>query len=119
MLLKSIDEYIQKNNLDLPVEEVKIFDDGYRAPVIQSLNVVDEGISVIIWASGYSRDYSLVQLPIVDAYNFPITNRGVTNYPGLYFLGMIWMNTLKSGFLLEIGNSAQYLAEVICNEKQV
>jgi putative flavoprotein involved in K+ transport len=119
MLLKSIDEYIQKNNLDLPVEEVKIFKDGYRAPVIQSLNVADEGISVIIWASGYSRDYSLVQLPIVDLYNFPITDRGVTRYPGLYFLGMIWMNTLKSGFLLEIGNSAQYLADVISNEKRI
>jgi putative flavoprotein involved in K+ transport len=117
MILKLIEEYIQKNNLDLPVEEVKIFDDGYRAPVIQTIDLAAEGISVIIWASGYSRDYSLVQVPVVDAYNFPSTDRGVTSYPGLYFLGLIWMNTFKSGFLLEIGNSAQYLADVICNKK--
>lgn len=116
ILLKQIDEYIQKNAMDLPIEEVKVFDDGYRAPVIQTLDVAEEGISVIIWASGYSRDYNLVQLPIVDDYNYPITNRGVTNYPGMYFIGLMWMNTFKSSFLLEIGNSSQYLVDFICKE---
>ena len=99
--------------MDAPVEKVRILDDGYRAPVIRSLDLAAEGISVIIWATGYSIDYSLVQLPILDSYDYPSTNRGVTRYPGLYFLGMNWMNKLKTGFLMGIGESAQYLAEVI------
>jgi putative flavoprotein involved in K+ transport len=115
-LIKSIDEYIQKNTLDLPNQEVTVLTDGYRAPVIHDLDLAAEGITVIIWAIGYTNDYSLVQLPILDSYGHPATNRGVTIHPGLYFLGLPWMNTFKSGFLLGVSESAQYLAEVISKE---
>jgi putative flavoprotein involved in K+ transport len=115
-VIKVIDEYILKNAMDLPIEEVMILDDGFRAPVIRSLDLAIEGIGVIIWATGYSKDYSLVQFPILDSDNYPITDRGVTHYPGLYFLGMNWMNKCKSGFLMGVGESSQYLDEVICRE---
>jgi putative flavoprotein involved in K+ transport len=115
-VIKSIDEYILKNALNLPVEELTILNDAYRAPEIRSVDLIAENVSAIIWATGYSNDYSLVQLPLLDPYGFPITDRGITHYPGLYFLGMPWMNKLKSGFLMGIGKSAQYLAEVICKE---
>jgi putative flavoprotein involved in K+ transport len=101
-----------KNALNIPAEEVVILDDGYRAPEISSLDLLAEGVSTIIWACGYSID-SLIQLPVLDSYGYPITDRGVTRYPGLYFLGMPWMNKFKSGFLMGVGESAQYLAEVI------
>ncbi len=115
-VIKQIDEYIQKNALNLPAEEVRILDDAYRAPEILSLDLLAENVSAIIWATGYSNDYSLVQLPLLDSYGFPSTDRGVTSYPGMYFLGSPWMNKFKSGFLLGIGESAHYLAEMICKE---
>ena len=93
-----------------------ILDDAYRAPEIHSVDLLAENVSAIIWATGYSNDFSLVQLPLLDSYGFPSTDRGVTHYPGLYFLGLQWMNKFKSGFLMGIGESAQYLAEVICKE---
>ncbi len=102
--------------MDVPVEEVTTLDDGFRTPVIHSLDLAAEGIGVMIWATGYSNDYSLVQLPILDSYNYPSADRGVTRYPGLYFLGMNWMNKFKTGFLMGVAESAQYLAEVICRE---
>jgi putative flavoprotein involved in K+ transport len=111
-VIKMIDEYILKNALNIPAEEVVILDDGYRAPEISSLDLLAEGVSTIIWACGYSID-SLIQLPVLDSFGYPITDRGVTRYPGLYFLGMPWMNKFKSGFLMGVGESAQYLAEVI------
>lgn len=114
--IKQIDAYVLKNGMDVPEEEVMILDDGFRAPVIHSLDLAAEGIGVMIWATGYSNDYSLVQLPILDSYNYPSADRGVTRYPGLYFLGMNWMNKFKTGFLMGVGESAQYLAEVICRE---
>jgi hypothetical protein len=43
------------------------------------------GITTIIWAMGYSFDFSLVKLPTFDADGFPVQQRGVTNYAGLYF----------------------------------
>jgi putative flavoprotein involved in K+ transport len=112
-MMKQADEYIQKNGLDAPLEEVVHLDDGYRVPIIQSLDLAAEGISSIIWATGYAFDYSLVKLPVLDEFNYPSTDRGVTRHPGLYFLGMNWMNKFASGFLLGIGESAQYLAGVI------
>lgn len=112
--IKQIDAYVLKNAMDAPEEEVMILDDGFRARVIHSLDLAAEGIGVMIWATGYSNDYSLVQLPLLDSYNYPSADRGVTRYPGLYFLGMNWMNKFKTGFLMGVGESAQYLAEVIC-----
>jgi putative flavoprotein involved in K+ transport len=114
-LTRMIDEYIQKNAMNAPVEETIILDDGFRMPEVASLDLLAQGISTIIWATGYSFE-SLVNLPLVDPYGYPITDRGVTSYPGLYFLGMPWMNKMKSGFLMGIAESAQYLAEVICRE---
>jgi putative flavoprotein involved in K+ transport len=115
-LLRMIDEFILKNGMNNPTDSVSMGDDGYRAPEIQSLDLEKEGVKVIIWATGYAYDYSMVQLPLLDEYGFPSTDRGVTCYPGLYMLGMPWMNMMKSGFLMGIGESASYLAEVICEK---
>lgn len=111
--VRLFDAYAQRHALDLPAEEVEIFDDGYRAPLIETLDLKAAGVGVVIWATGYTFDYSLVQLPLLDAYRFPAADRGVTRHPGLYLLGMTWMNKLKSGFLMGIGEAAQHLAEVI------
>jgi len=115
--LRQIDAFILREGLDAPMDEVKVLDDGYRAPAILSLNLVSEGVSAIVWATGYANDYSLVKLPVLDTYMYPNTKRGVTAFPGLYFIGMSWMDKFKSGFLMGVGESAQYLAEVITEEK--
>jgi putative flavoprotein involved in K+ transport len=114
-LIKMIDGYIQKNGMNVPLDQAMVLDDGFRMPETPAFELLSAGISTIIWATGYSFE-SLINLPLVDPYGYPIADRGVTSYPGLYFLGMPWMNKMKSGFLLGIGDSAQYLAEVICSE---
>lgn len=110
--LQMVDEYILKNQLYTESEEVKDLQDGYQVPDMTLLDLNTLGITVIIWACGYSME-NLVQLPVIDSYGFPITDHGVTQYPGLFFLGMPWMNKFKSGLLMGIAESAQHLAEVI------
>jgi len=112
-LVKMIDGYILQNGLDIPPEELPQLRDGYNSPVIQTLDLQAAGISTIIWACGYTFDYSLVKLPVVDADGFPIQNRGVTQYPGLYFVGMTWLHTQKSGLLLGVGEDAAFIASHI------
>ena len=112
-ITQQIDAYILNHSMNVPREEVMILDDGYRAPVIRTIDLATKGIRVIIWATGYSNDYSLVRLPILDAYHYPMADRGVSRFPGLYFLGLAWMNKFTSGLLMGIGESAQYLAEVM------
>ncbi|HEY3291327.1 MAG TPA: NAD(P)-binding domain-containing protein [Anaerolineae bacterium] len=112
-LVAMIDSYISKNGLDYPTETLIQMRDGYSAPIVTELDLRSEGITSIVWAMGYNFDYSLVKLPVVDADGYPIQQRGVTNYPGLYFLGMPWLHNQKSGILLGVGDDAAYIASRI------
>ncbi|MGE5806798.1 MAG: FAD-dependent oxidoreductase, partial [Ignavibacteria bacterium] len=81
--------------------------------IIEELNLTQEGIKTIIWACGYSYDYSIVKLPVHDKRGFPIQKNGVAEYPGLYFVGMPWMPSLKSVMLSGVGEAAKYIAAKI------
>jgi putative flavoprotein involved in K+ transport len=47
----------------------------------------------------------------LDSRGRPVQQRGVTQVPGLSFLGLHWMHTFKSGLLAGVGSDAEYLAE--------
>ena len=108
--LKMIDSFIQAKGLDAPVEEMPQLRDGYTQPIVEELDLKAAGINTVIWARGYTFDYSLVKLPVFDGDGFPVQASGVTRYPGLYFVGMPWMPSERSGFLLGVGESAQHIA---------
>jgi putative flavoprotein involved in K+ transport len=55
----------------------------------------------------------MVKLPVTDEYGFPITKRGATEHPGLYFLGMPWISKAKSGLFMGIAEDAAYIADRI------
>jgi putative flavoprotein involved in K+ transport len=89
--------------------------DGYDARVITELDLKAAGITSVIWAVGYQYDYSLVKLPVLDQDGYPRQVRGCTEYPGLYFVGMMWLHTLKSGTLLGVGEDAAFIASDIAS----
>ena len=107
---KTVDDYIAHKGLDAPREELPRLRDGYSAPEILELDLKAAGITTIIWAMGYSFDFSLVKLPTFDADGFPVQQRGVTSYAGLYFVGMPWMPGQKTGLLLGVGEAAEHIA---------
>lgn len=111
-----IDDYVKKNGLDAPQEVLPQLQYGYEQPLIEQLDLIKEGINTIIWATGYVFDYSMVKLPVLDQDGFPIQSYGVTKYPGLYFVGMPWMPSEKSGFLLGVGESARHIASDIIKQ---
>ncbi|MFJ5696972.1 NAD(P)-binding domain-containing protein [Arthrobacter sp. NPDC093139] len=78
---------------------------------VDSLNLAREGIYTIIWATGYAYDFDWVKIPVFDDRGRPIQQRGVTAVPGLYFLGLHWMHTFKSGLLSGVGADAEFLAD--------
>ena len=55
-------------------------------------------------------DFGLVKLAVTDSDGFPVQRRGVTAYSGLYFVGMPWLHTQKSGLLLGVGDDAAFIA---------
>jgi putative flavoprotein involved in K+ transport len=67
----------------------------------------------IIWATGYESDYSWIRLPIADEQGRLRHRRGVTEHPGLYFLGLQWQHTRGSALLGLGSDDARYTAQHI------
>lgn len=116
-VLNMLDGYIQEHGLDAPPEAVPQLRDGYAQPLIEELDLPRVGINTVIWAMGYTFDYSLVKLPVCDDDGFPIQTSGVTNFSGLYFVGMPWMPAERSGFLLGVGEAARQIASHIARDR--
>jgi putative flavoprotein involved in K+ transport len=110
---RMIDDHIQENGLDAPAEDLPQLRDGYEQPIIEALDLKQEGINTILWARGYTFDYSMVKLPVFDQDGFPVQSGGVTHYPGLYFVGIPWMPSEKTGFLVGVGESARHIVNCI------
>jgi putative flavoprotein involved in K+ transport len=108
--LKKVDDYIARMGLEANRETIPMLRDGYEKEIITELDLKASGVSTVIWATGYAFDFSLVRLPVVDADGYPIQKRGVTNHDGLYFLGMPWLHSRRSGILFGVGDDAAYLA---------
>jgi len=100
-----------------PEETLPCDREGYNAPIVTELDVKEAGINSLIWAGGYKFDFSWIHLPVLDGDGFPIQQRGVCAYPGLYFLGLPWLHTPKSGLLLGVGEDAAYIASQIAGNK--
>ena len=71
------------------------------------------GIGAVIWATGYGVDFGWIDIPVLDARGEPIHRRGVTDVPGLYFLGLQWLSKMNSSFLSGVGDDAALLADHI------
>lgn len=114
-MLKLVDEYILRTGLCAPPEAVPQLRDGYEQAQITELDLNAAGISTVIWATRYTFDFSLVKLPVVDSDGYPVQKRGVTRFEGLYFLGMPWLHSRRSGILFGVGDDAAYLAAHIAS----
>jgi putative flavoprotein involved in K+ transport len=109
--IKKTDALIDQAGLGAPPEQIEVLQDASTAPEITSLDLQQAGITTVIWAMGHSFDFSLVKFPVFDEMGFPITRGGVTEVPGLYFAGLPWMDSMKTGLLVGVGESAQRLAD--------
>jgi putative flavoprotein involved in K+ transport len=111
---KSVDDYVAKNKLDFPADSSPRLEGSASAP-IPELDLRSAGITSIIWATGFGNDYDWLKLPVLDERGEPLHERGVTQFPGIYFVGLRWLYKQKSGFLSFGGpaEDAAYLAEQI------
>jgi putative flavoprotein involved in K+ transport len=70
-------------------------------------------VGTVIWATGFRPDHSWIHAPIFDGDGRVRHRRGVTDSPGLYFLGLSWQHTRGSALLGWVGDDAEYLARQI------
>jgi putative flavoprotein involved in K+ transport len=73
----------------------------------------DLEVDVVVWATGFTNDYSWIDPPITDAGGNVLHRRGQTNIPGLFMLGMPWQYTRGSALLGWVKDDAQFIAQRI------
>jgi putative flavoprotein involved in K+ transport len=72
-----------------------------------------EDVGVVVWATGYRSDYAWMHIPGVVREGQVVHRRGVTEVPGLYFLGLSWQHTRGSALLGFVDDDAAWLADRI------
>ncbi|MBX8536327.1 NAD(P)/FAD-dependent oxidoreductase [Pseudomonas cichorii] len=115
-LLDAADAYAQRNGLDLPLESSareRVADATCITQPLQELDLKAAGVTSIIWATGYSQDYSWLQLDAFDAKGKPRHQRGVSSEQGLYFVGLPWLSRRGSAFIWGVWHDAKHVAEQI------
>jgi len=70
-------------------------------------------VDAVIWATGYRSDYTWIDAPIFDSSGQTKHQRGVTDVPGLYFLGLVWQYTRGSALIGWVKDDAEFIAEQI------
>lgn len=120
-LLEEADAYVARNGLDLPADpEARKREpdpDCLRDPIL-SLDLAAAGVKSVIWATGYSADYSWLKLDAFDEKGRPKHHRGVSIEPGLYFLGLPWQSRRGSSFIWGVWHDAKHLADRISTQRK-
>lgn len=115
-LLDAADAYIRQHNLDLPEEPAArqfIANPACVTDPIAALDLAKAGVTAIIWATGFARDFGWLKVDTFDDKGTPLHDRGVTAVPGLYFLGLPWLSRRASPFIWGVWHDADYLADHI------
>ena len=73
-------------------------------------------VGAVVWATGYRSDYSWIGIPGVISDGKAVHRRGVTEVPGLYFLGLPWQHTRGSALLGFVHDDAAHLAGLIATQ---
>jgi putative flavoprotein involved in K+ transport len=75
--------------------------------------------SVIVWCTGFSPDYSWIDLPVCGPDGFPRHERGVVaNAPGLFFLGLRFQHRLNSSLIGGVGADAAHIANMVAQRSE-
>lgn len=108
----AIDAHIEARGMPAPIEAryVPVWEPDSQP---RELDLAAEGISAVIWATGFARDHRWIEVPVFDGRGYPMHRRGATSCPGLYFLGLPWQHTWGSGRFEAVGRDARFLADHI------
>ena len=77
----------------------------------ESLDLDRAGIRTVVWATGFARDYSWIDLPVLTAHGELRETGGILELPGLYALGLPFMRTRSSANLSGIARDAAAITD--------
>ena len=109
-----IDEFIEKEGIRAEKEVVEVITPKLPNPPIRSLDLIACGVVTVIWCTGFEGNYDWVNVPgTLDDRGQPRQNNGVGAVPGMYFAGMDFAVTRKSGTIMAVDEESRSLTEHI------
>ena len=115
-VLDEADAFARANGLDLPEEpearKLLPLPDCVTKPTL-ALDLTKEGITSIVWATGFQVDFGWIELDIFQPDGRPRHKEGVSEAPGLFFVGLPWLSCRGSSFIWGAWKDAERLAGVI------
>ena len=113
-MLGQIDDLIETEGIDAPDPEFVPRDpEAISVESVRELDLEAANVRTVVWATGFRFDFGWVEPATFDEYGYPVHDRGVTDTPGLYFLGLPWLHTAGSSLLFGIGGDAEHVADDI------
>lgn len=103
-----IETFIERAGLDLPPDDRVPFE--LEVPEVTELDLRAEGISTVLWTTGYAPDYGWLDLPVLNELGVPRQVRGISEVPGLTFIGLLWQRNQASANFVGVAADADYLA---------
>ena len=86
---------------------------GAQGSTVTFADGSEVAVDALVWATGFRLDHSFVELPVFDARGQVKHQRGVTELPGLYFLGLPWQHTRGSALIGWVKDDAEFIAQRI------
>ncbi len=114
---KEVDMYVNNKKLNAKYEKIE----PDKRIIQNQLNSIDElGLNKfedsIIWSTGFRYNYDWIDLKITDNNNHPIQKRGITKFPGFYFMGLQWMHSSKSAQFIGVSEDADFIVKDILSK---
>jgi putative flavoprotein involved in K+ transport len=91
-----------------PPDEPDSFD--FEPPEVTELDLAAEGVSSVLWTSGYRPALDWIDLPLFDEWGLPRTVEGEPEIPGISFIGLPWSVDMGSANLIGLVRDAEALA---------
>lgn len=112
-VLDEADAYAAAHGLDLPKEpaarDFLPLPASVTDPVLR-LDLRAEGITSIVWATGFKPDFGWIDIDIFQPDGRPRHIDGITTLPGLCFIGLPWLSCRGSAFIWGAWRDAERLA---------
>lgn len=119
-VLDAADAWADRNGIDLPPDPDArriLPDPDCMTHPLTELDMVKAGVTSIIWATGFTQDYSWLQVAAFDEKGKPKHQRGVSAEQGIYFIGLPWLSRRGSAFIWGVWHDAKHIAGHIATQR--
>jgi putative flavoprotein involved in K+ transport len=116
VLQSDLDRFIAASGIDAPGTEpdegVEVADNVNEMCAVLELDLDERGIGTVLWATGFSGDFSYLDVGLAtDDHGVPVHRGGASDVPGIWFCGFPWLRIQSSGLIYGSGIDAQAVAD--------